>query len=97
LRLKDSDEAIGYVQATVDEGGNSSIAYVVGSRWQHQGLAVEAVEAMIESLQSAGIQSVAAAIVPSHKASAGVAMTVGLRKTGEKTRDGSEEIWALPK
>jgi ribosomal-protein-alanine N-acetyltransferase len=48
-----SGEAIGYVQASVEPGGRAFVAYVLGSRWWGQGLAFEAVQAMLEELQAA--------------------------------------------
>ena len=46
-------EAIGYVQATVEPGGRSFVAYVLASRWWGQGLASEAVRAMMDELRDA--------------------------------------------
>jgi RimJ/RimL family protein N-acetyltransferase len=46
-----SGEAIGYVQATVEPDGRAFVAYVLGSRWWGQGLAQEAVRAMMEELR----------------------------------------------
>jgi RimJ/RimL family protein N-acetyltransferase len=46
-----SGEAIGYVQATVEPGGRAFVAYVLGSRWWGQGLASEAVRAMMDELR----------------------------------------------
>jgi RimJ/RimL family protein N-acetyltransferase len=48
-----SGEPIGYVQATVEPGGRAFVAYVLGSRWWGQGLAQEAVRAMMEELRDA--------------------------------------------
>ena len=48
-----SGEAIGYVQASVEPGGRALIAYVLASRWWGQGLAYEAVAAMMDELRSA--------------------------------------------
>jgi RimJ/RimL family protein N-acetyltransferase len=48
-----SGEAIGYVQATVEPGGRAFIAYVLASRWWGQGLAQEAVRAMMQELRIA--------------------------------------------
>lgn len=56
LRLHDGP-AIGYVQATVHAGGRADVAYVLGSAWWGQGLASEAVRAMVEELrQRHGVQ-----------------------------------------
>jgi RimJ/RimL family protein N-acetyltransferase len=48
-----SGEAIGYVQATVEADGRALVAYVVASRWWGQGLAQEAVRAMMDELRDA--------------------------------------------
>ena len=48
-----SGEAIGYVQATVEPGGRSFVAYVLASRWWGQGFASEAVRAMMTELRDA--------------------------------------------
>jgi RimJ/RimL family protein N-acetyltransferase len=48
-----SGEAIGYVQATVEPGGRTFVAYVLASRWWGQGLASEAVRAMQDELRDA--------------------------------------------
>ena len=52
LRLS-SGEAIGYVQATVEPSGRAFVAYVLESRWWGQGLAQEAVRAMMDELRAA--------------------------------------------
>jgi len=52
LRLS-SGEAIGYVQATVEPSGRAFVAYVLESRWWGQGLAHEAVRAMMDELRAA--------------------------------------------
>ena len=46
-------EAIGYVQASVEPGGRAFVAYVLASRWWGQGLAFEAVQAMMDELREA--------------------------------------------
>jgi RimJ/RimL family protein N-acetyltransferase len=43
-------EAIGYVQATVDEDGRAAIAYEFASAYWGRGLATEAIEGMIAAL-----------------------------------------------
>jgi ribosomal-protein-alanine N-acetyltransferase len=48
-----SGEAIGYVQASVEPGGRAFVAYVLATRWWGQGLAFEAVQAMIDELREA--------------------------------------------
>ena len=44
-------EAAGYLQATIDDAGSASIAYVFASRYWGRGLARRAVEAMIGELR----------------------------------------------
>lgn len=46
-----SGEPIGYVQATVEPSGRAFVAYVLASRWWGQGLAGEAVQAMMDELR----------------------------------------------
>ena len=48
-----SGEAVGYVQASVEPDGRAFIAYVFASRWWGQGLAQEAVRAMMDELRGA--------------------------------------------
>ena len=50
MRMNDG-RLIGYVQATVTDDGAAAIAYELGSAWWGQGLASEAVTAMIEALR----------------------------------------------
>jgi RimJ/RimL family protein N-acetyltransferase len=94
VRLCEGDQAVGYVQATVDSSSAATIAYVIGTAWQGRGLASEAVRAMIWELRARGVREVKATIPPGHKASARVAAAVGLRRTGALTSS-SEEIWVL--
>ncbi len=54
LRTADGT-AIGYVQATVD-GDGAAIAYEMGSAWWGQGLAREAVAAMLAELARCGVR-----------------------------------------
>ena len=56
-----SGELIGYVQATVHGDARASIAYELASRFWGQGLAREAVQAMIDELvQNRGVRDVGA-------------------------------------
>lgn len=62
LRLHTS-ELIGYVQATVLPGDRALIAYELSSRWWGQGLAQEAVSAMVAELKSHhGVQHLSAVL-----------------------------------
>ena len=45
-----TDELNGYVQATVTQSGRAAIAYVLSSRFWGQGLAFDAVQAMVSEL-----------------------------------------------
>ena len=45
-----SGRAVGYVQATVQADGTAYVAYMFGSAWWGQGLASEAVSAMMDEL-----------------------------------------------
>ncbi len=93
VRLRDGGEAVGYVQATVDVQLNATIAYVIAARWQNQGIATEAAGHMVASLRERhGVRTVSAHIAQGHRASEGVAATVGLRPTDERTPEG-ERVW----
>jgi len=86
--------AVGYVQATVS-GDASDVAWVVGVKWQGQGIATEAASAMCEWLASHGVERFTAHIHPEHAASGRVAAAVGLQPTDEVDSDG-EVVWASP-
>ncbi len=93
VRLRDSGEAVGYVQATVDDQLNAEIAYLIAARWQNRGIATEAVGGMVASLRERpGVRTVSACIASGHRASEGVAKAVGLRPTDERTAEG-ERVW----
>lgn len=92
LRLKTSDQAIGFVQATVT-GDTADLAWVVGTDWQRRGFASEAAVEMCRWLTEVGIVSLTAHIAPDHVASEHVAATAGLRRTAKVDPDG-EVIWA---
>jgi len=51
VRLRDGGEAVGDVQATVDDQLNATIAYVIAARWQNQGIATEAAGHLVASLR----------------------------------------------
>jgi len=91
-RRSDTAEVMGFVQATVS-GDSSDIAWLVGVDHQGQGLAAEAVIAMIAELAHRGIRGFIAHIHPDHIASHRVAASVGLARTGAVDDDG-EEFWA---
>lgn len=94
LRLIPSQTAVGFGQATVS-GNSSDVAWLVGTRWQGQGLATEAVIEMCRWLTSSGTERLTAHIHPDHLASGRVAAAAGLQPTDEIDDDG-EVVWAVP-
>lgn len=87
-------QAVGYVQATIIEGGRrAEIAWVVGVGWQRRGYATEAAQAMIDWLLARDVGSVVAHIHPGNAASAAVAAKAGLTPT-DRFEDG-ERLWVL--
>ncbi|MPZ47709.1 MAG: GNAT family N-acetyltransferase [Dehalococcoidia bacterium] len=84
-------EAIGYLQAGVDEMLIAQVAWVIGVAWQGNGYGSESAAAMVEWLLANKVEAVIAAIHPGHEASAGVARRCGLVLT-EHVVDG-ERIW----
>jgi RimJ/RimL family protein N-acetyltransferase len=96
VRTLDSDEAVGYVQATVtvtDRGLAADVAWVTGTAWQGRGYAAEAAAAMVAWLVGSGVGEVTAHVHPDHAASASVARKAGLAAT-EEVEDG-ERVWRL--
>jgi RimJ/RimL family protein N-acetyltransferase len=69
----------------------ADVAWVVGSRWQNNGYAIEAAKAMEEWLLELGVREIRAAIHPGHVASIRVAEHLGLCRTNEYS--GNELIW----
>jgi RimJ/RimL family protein N-acetyltransferase len=92
VRVTATDEAVGFTQATV-VNGSAEIAWLIGIRWQGQGLATAATKQMMDLLTSLGIERFCACIHPDHLASQGVAAASGLSPTGE-LNDG-EVVWTL--
>jgi len=92
LRTHQPVEAIGYVQATVRDGGlTADVGWVVASRWQGRGYAAEAAGTMVAWLNGSGVEVVTAHIHPDHARSARVAERAGLRPTAV-IEDG-ERVW----
>ena len=91
IRDAESNEAAGFVQATV-VGPSADVAWVVGLRWQGRGLAREAAAAMTEWLMQHGVNTFRAHIHPAHAASCGVALAIGLHPTDVFDDDG-ERLW----
>ena len=93
VRRRPDGTAIGFVQATVvDGGGVANVAWLIGVPWQGRGFAVEAVRALVSWLDLRGIRTVVAHIRPGHDASGSVAARAGLEPTDELDDDG-EQIW----
>jgi len=84
IRVSESAEAAGYVQATLtdDDGALvADVAWVVGVDHQGHGLAREAAMAMVGWLEGQGVQTVHALIHPGNDASAAVARRLGMTPT----------------
>lgn len=92
LRLHDTGEAVGFVQATVPTGGREALlAWVVGTPWQHRGLAREAVAAVATLVRAEGAARLRATIAEGNVGSERVAAALGLELTGRLV-DG-ERVW----
>lgn len=91
--IRGGEDACGYVQATVVDGG-ADIAWVLGIRWQGKGFAKEAAAAMVTWLGRNGVRHLTADIHPQHVASQRVAASLGLQPT-EEFIDG-ERRWRGP-
>jgi RimJ/RimL family protein N-acetyltransferase len=92
VRLRPSGDAVGFVQATVDDaGGVADVAWLIGVRWQGRGYATEAARRLVAWLEDRGVQAITAHVHPDHAASAAVARAVGLEPTDE-LEDG-ERTW----
>jgi RimJ/RimL family protein N-acetyltransferase len=90
IRVRESNVAIGFTQATIAEN-KACIAWVVGTSWQRNGYASEAARAMINWLKKTGITKIEAHIATDHVASKKVAENVGLHETDHFC--GTEKIW----
>ena len=92
IRREPDRTAVGYVQATVVDGGTrAEIAWVVGLDWQGRGYATEAARALVTWLDARGTTVIQAHIHPGHAASAAVAWRAGLRPAG--TFEAGEQLW----
>jgi RimJ/RimL family protein N-acetyltransferase len=91
VRLRETREAVGYVQATIGEHG-ANLAWVIGRAWQRQGYASETTCAMTAWLRGAGVVTLRAHIHLRNVSSGRVAERAGLRPTGETDADG-EAVW----
>jgi RimJ/RimL family protein N-acetyltransferase len=80
VRMRETDRAIGYVQATVMAGGDTLIAYEFGSAWWGRGLASEAVAAAIGRLRAShGARAVGAVFKRPNARSRRLLERLGLR------------------
>lgn len=91
VQLESSRTAIGYVQSTI-AGNKADVAWLIGTSWQGNGYAREAVRQLGAWLQEEGMATITARIHPHHRASQKVASSLGLSPSGEYC-DG-EEIWS---
>jgi RimJ/RimL family protein N-acetyltransferase len=94
LRIVGTETAIGFVQATVIDD-SAELAWVVGTTWQRQGFATEAVIAMLSWLAAEGTTEFTASIHPDHVVSGRVATAAGLHPTDQVDSDG-EVLWRSP-
>jgi RimJ/RimL family protein N-acetyltransferase len=88
------DPVVGTVQATVtveDERLAAEVAWVVATGHQGRGYAKAATSVMVAWLRAQGVAVVVAHVHPRHRASQGVASSVGLANTG--TLVDGEERW----
>lgn len=86
IRLLDEARLVGTVQATIGPGYPgpvAEIAWMVGTAWQRQGIAKEAVRGLVDWLRRKPVRGVIAHIHPEHRASAAVATATGLKPTGQ--------------
>jgi RimJ/RimL family protein N-acetyltransferase len=95
IQLRSPRCLAGTVQATISTGDEpiAEVAWVVGTRWQGQGIATEAALALISWINQQSVRTVVAHIHPGHQASAAVAAAAGLTPTGQ-LQDG-EMKWRL--
>ncbi len=95
IQLLETGRLAGTVQATIIAGDELSaeVAWVIGTRWQGQGIATEAVRALVAWLGHHSVATVIAHIHPRHLASVAVASAVGLSPT-DQSQDG-ETRWLL--
>lgn len=81
---RDTRVPVGFVQATVEHDGSelvADVAWLIAPSQQRQGIASEAVQAMIGWLRSSGVGRFTAHIHPEHLASMGVARNQALHPT----------------
>ena len=96
VRSPGSTAAAGYVQATVQprtKGAEADLAWVVAPDFQRRGLATAATGAVMQWLNTAGVEMFAAYIHPNNVASTSVARRVGMHPT--TTIEDGEIRWEL--
>lgn len=97
VRRRDDGQAVGFVQAAISPDPpppapvSAVLAWVLGLRFQGQGYAREAAQALVAWLESVGVQRLAAYINAEHVASMAVARALGLEPTPDQV-DG-EVVW----
>jgi RimJ/RimL family protein N-acetyltransferase len=92
VRLSETGEAIGYVQATITRADDrADVAWVIGQRWQGRGYATEAAIGMVAALADEGVTAITAHILAENTPSERVAKRIGLAPT-ERVEDG-ERVW----
>ena len=92
VRLAETGEAIGYVQATVTRAtASADVAWVTGQRWQGRGYATEAARGMVAALADEGVSTITAHVLPENTPSERVAKRIGLAPTDRVEDD--ERIW----
>ena len=90
VQLTQSDTPIGYVQATV-RGPSAEISWLIGTRWQANGYASDAVTSLLSLLEGYELDEVIAHIHPKHSASHHIARRHSLIPSGGQHK--GEEIW----
>ncbi len=92
IKKVETDELIGYVQATVVKEV-ADIAWVVGVRHQRHGYATMATRLMVAQLSAMDCQAFSCHIKPGHVASNRVAQKLGFTET-DLIKDG-EKVWRM--
>lgn len=93
IRLRETAELVGTVQATVDRtdaGSSAELAWIVGTPWQGRGFASEAAAGLAGWLRAHGCDRLVAHVSPTHYSSERVARSIGLAPT-DRVVDGETE------
>jgi RimJ/RimL family protein N-acetyltransferase len=92
VRLAETGEAIGYVQATITPAeARADVAWVIGQHWQGRGYATEASLGMVAALADEGVATITAHILAENAPSERVAKRIGLAPS-DRVEDG-ERVW----